>query len=404
MTAARSNGASRPFLLHPDRVVDAALTRIRGRAAVSRPNVRRLAQFAALHQCPTAAVAFAAGVDTNRIFAGTQLEMPFGQSSFAIARGIAFEKHLRRDNSRELRRVLTEGLAVDFADARIANLRQGYPPNSAGMALRAAATRDMLVEIASGVSAPLILDGAVLAGDVGGVPSFFEADEIAIGVDGEILVGEEKSWPIVDGRATDENALGAALDQQATYVLLGRTTLDGAGADPGALSANAALINPRNTGLTPVLHRHNVEGRVRRIERLLDGVPRVADIAASVPSRVTFERVGDTTRTEVERLDAFLAVTNTLGTTYEPGTCLSSCGFAAACRRQAFSSGSPTLAGACTVRALPGIADLGRAAELSRGATPTNREAEAATLVARAGSLYDEAVALPMPSLPLGAA
>ncbi len=401
---ARNQAVSRPFLLHPDSVVDAALTRIRGRAAVSRPNVRRLAQFATLHQCPTAAVTFAAGVDSDRIFAGTSLEMPFGQSSFAIARGIAFEKYLRRDNAQELREVLTEGLATDFSDAQIVNLRQGYPPNSVGMALRAAATRDLLVEIVSGAGEPVILDGAVLSGDVGGVPAFFEADEIAIGVGGEILVGEEKSWPIVDGRATDENALGAALDQQATYVLLGRTTLDNAGLDPNLLSSNAALINPRNTGLTPVLHRHNVEGRVRRIERLLDGVPRVADLAASIPSSVTFERVGDTARVEEERLDAFLAVTDTLGTAYEPSACLSSCGFAAACRRQAFASGNPSLVGSRTARALPGIADLGRVAELSRGAPPNSAEVESAALVARAGSLYDEAMALPMPSLPLGAA
>ena len=57
------------------------------------------------------------------------------------------------------------------------------------------------------------------------LPAFFEADEMAIGVGGSIVIGENKSWPVVDGRPTDEDALGAALDQAATYVLLGRRSI-----------------------------------------------------------------------------------------------------------------------------------------------------------------------------------
>ena len=51
-------------LRHSSPPVDAALARIRGRVPMVRPNVRRLAAFANVHTCPTAAVAFAAGVDT----------------------------------------------------------------------------------------------------------------------------------------------------------------------------------------------------------------------------------------------------------------------------------------------------------------------------------------------------
>ena len=394
--------APRRNRLHPDDGIDAALTRIRGRSPIHRPNVRRLAQFAALNKCPTAGVAFAAGVDTNRLFAGTSLQMPFGQSSFAIARGISFENHLRRNDYAQLRSVLTEGYSVDFSTARIEDLRRGYPKNLAGMARRASVTRGLLVDIVSRGVGPVVLDGAVLAGDIGGVPSFFEADEIAIGIGGAVAVGEEKSWPIVDGRAVDEDALGAALDQQATYVLLGRQTLDSAGLDPHLLSSDAALINPRNTGLTPVLHHHNVEGRVRRIERLLAAVPAVSDIAASVPSSVTFDRVGDSSLSEGERFDAFSLVAETIGVEYEPGVCLSTCGLAAACRRRAFARGDVSLAGGLSSRALPGVADLGRAAELSRGAAPNESEAAAARLIARAGALYDDASLLSTAGRPGG--
>ncbi len=116
------------------------LDAVRGSAPLSRPNVRRLAAFANVHTCPTAAVAFAAGVDTNRTFAGSRLEMPFGQSPFAIGRGVAFENLLRQHGHAELRKVLTEGLGVDFSVAGVENLRQGYQPNRTGLAMRASVT------------------------------------------------------------------------------------------------------------------------------------------------------------------------------------------------------------------------------------------------------------------------
>src|SRR6266550_5268430 len=105
--------ARRQTHVSPD--VDATLARVRGRAPRSRPNVPRLAAFASVHACPTAAVAFAAGVDTNRTFTGSRLQVPFGQSPFAIGRGVAFENLLRQHGHAELRRVLTEGLGVDFS-------------------------------------------------------------------------------------------------------------------------------------------------------------------------------------------------------------------------------------------------------------------------------------------------
>src|SRR6266536_1048345 len=99
----------------PDPGAGTALDHVRGRAPTIRPNVRRLAAFANVHSCPTAAVAFAARVDTNRVLADTAAEMPYGQSPFAIGRGVAFESLLRQHGHAELRRVLTDGLAADFS-------------------------------------------------------------------------------------------------------------------------------------------------------------------------------------------------------------------------------------------------------------------------------------------------
>jgi hypothetical protein len=371
---------------------EVALERIRGCARQARPSVRRLAAFADVHSCPTAAVAFAGRVDTNHALKGTALEMPFGQSPFAIGRGVAFEALLRRHGHAELRRVLTDGLGVDFAAAGIENLREGYQPNEKGRVMRASVTRSRMLEIVSAPSDPVVLDGAVLRADIGGLPAYFEADEIAIGVGGVIVVGENKSWPIVDGRPTDEDALGSALDQAATYVLLGRHVLDEAGLDPGLVSGAAVLVTPRNTGLTPVLHRQDVDGRVRRVERLLRAVPSVTEIAATIPPSVTFDGVADASRPEEARIEAFAEVVDTLGNDYKPASCLSSCGFAWACRRLAFNAGDPAILGGQVSRALPGVVRLGRVAELSRGAPPSAVEAPVAASIARAGRLVDEAL------------
>ena len=375
-----------------------ALARVRGRAPEIRANVRRLAAFANVHACPTAAVAFAARIDTNRVLAGTSMEMAYGQSPFAIGRGVAFEALLRRHGHAELRRVLTEGLATDFTYAGIENLREGFPPNRAGLRMRATVTQTRMAEIADSTAEPVVLDGAVLEADVGGLPAFFEADEMAIGVGGQILVGENKSWPVVDGKPTDEDALGAALDQAATYVLLGRRTLEQAGVDPACMSDSVVLVTPRNTGLAPSLHRQDVASRIRRIQRLLTAVPDVQETAASTPQSVTFDVIADATRPESVRLDAFRDVTDELGRVYDPASCLTSCGFAWACRRQLFTEADPAVVGGAVARALPGIASLSRVTELGRGAPPSPAEEPAAAPLARAGRLYDAVVAAPDPA------
>jgi hypothetical protein len=374
-----------------------ALAAVRGNAPKASPNVRRLAAFAKVHSCPTAVLAFAAGVDSNRVLTGTRLEMPFGQSPFAIGRGVAFENLLRQHGHAELRRVLTEGLEVDFALAPVENLRQGFQPNRTGLTMRASVTKNHMKEIVTGLPRPIVLDGAVLRAEVGGITAFFEADEMAIGVGGEILVGENKSWPVVDGRPTDADALGSALDQAATYALLGRRTLAEVGVDPDRVSGDVVIVTPRNTGLSPVLHRQNVDGRIRRIERLLAAVPAVSDIAEDLPAGLSFDPVADTSADDDARLDAFAEITDQVGNVYEPGSCLTSCGFAWACRECAFGRGDPAVAGGSVARALPGVATLRRVSELGRGAPPSVAEAPAAGPIARAGRLYDEAVPVPAP-------
>jgi hypothetical protein len=105
--------------------------------------------------------------------------------------------------------------------------------------------------------------------------------------------------------------------------------------------------------------------------------------------------IADTTRPETVRLDAFSDVTGELGRVYDPANCLTSCGFAWACRRQLFTEADPAVVGGPVARALPGIASLSRVAELGRGAPPSPAEEPAAAPLARAGRLYNEVIAAP---------
>jgi hypothetical protein len=105
--------------------------------------------------------------------------------------------------------------------------------------------------------------------------------------------------------------------------------------------------------------------------------------------------VADTTVDESLRLASFRHVTDELGRVYEPASCLTSCGFAWACRQQLFADGDPAIVGGPVASALPGIGSLGRVAELAQGAPASPAEAAAARPLARAGRLYGELVPTP---------
>jgi hypothetical protein len=372
-----------------DARLERRLDEIRGGAPRRSPTVRVLAAYAQHTDCRLAALGFAAGVNFDRLLTGTAFQMPFGQSPFAIGRGLAFEKMLRADHYAATLNLLRGLPHFPATGARVVSLREGYPSGPERMPLRARDTAALLARIVRGdPSAPHLIDGAVLAATIGGLRAYFEADALAALAGAELRVAEVKSFPKVDDRV-DPDKLGAALDQVAVYILLTRDEVLRQGGDPERLvSDRALLITPRNVGLTPTLSEQRVEARVRRARRLLDQIPRAADVAASVPAGVSFGTVADTGVEERRRLDLLHDLADRVGTAYQPG-CLATCGNARFCRARAFRDGSPCLAGTTALRLLPGVASLGRAEELTRGARPAGEEAPAAALLERAGRLYD---------------
>jgi hypothetical protein len=351
--------------------------------------VRVLAAYAQHTDCNLATVGFSAGVDFDRLLAGTRLEAPFGQSPFAFRRGLAFEKILRADNYAATAAVLREEMRLASSGIRVVNLREPYAATPASMPLRARDTCEILERIIRGdPSAPDLVDGAVLSATIGERSAFFEADAVAARAGGQIRVAEVKSFPKVDGRV-DADKLGAALDQVAIYILLAREEVLRLGGDPDRLvSDRAMLITPLNVSMTPTLSVQRVTNRIARIEKLLAGVPRVKDVVTSVPAGLSFGPVADRTADEKRRLDSLYVLADRVGTAYKPA-CLTTCGNAMFCRERAFQQGLPCVAGSSAVRLLPGIASLDRAEELTRGATPTQGEVPVADQLSRAGRLYD---------------
>jgi hypothetical protein len=364
------------------------LEEIRGGAARRSPTVRVLANYANHTGCKLAALGFAAGVSFDRLLAGTRFQVQFGQSPFAIGRGLAFEKLLRADGHAAALALLRPVLGLPPV-VRVVNLREGYPAGPDRMPLRARDSATLIGRIVRGDPlAPHLIDGAVLSATIGGLTAYFEADALAARAGDAMRVAEVKSFPKVDDRV-DPEKLGAALDQVAVYILLAREEVVRLGGDHQRLvSDKALLITPKNVDLTPTLSEQRVEARIRRVGKLLHAIPSAADVAASAPAGLSFGPIADASANEGRRLKSLHVLADRVGTAYEP-SCLSTCGNARFCRARAFRDGSPCLSGTTTLRLLPGVSTLGRADELTRGTNPTVEEAPAAVLLERAGRLYD---------------
>jgi hypothetical protein len=354
-------------------------------------------------QCGTAAAAFAARVDLDRLLVGTDYQVEFEQSPFMRSRGQMVEAKVRENGYAELIPILRETLGFSTTEVSARNLKQGYPPNDRGLLLRATETRHIISEILRGdLTAPNILEGAVLEAHLGPYTARFEADAIGARL-GPVLHGlEVKSWPVVDGRADDPGKAAEALRQLGFYLFLLRLLVDDLGTDPDIVSSTGLLVTPRNVGLTPLV------GSVRDLDReiaiaqaTVDRLPDVRDYA-HVPASEGFGPVSAGGGLGVqERLDRLDALTDTFGTHYQT-SCLTSCGNAKFCRAKLHASGDPSLCGQAIVRFLPRVPSLRRAADLGAGAPPTDEETTsgAAELLARAGALYTERAPESPPAVP----
>jgi hypothetical protein len=331
-------------------------------------------------------------VSFDRLLQGTRYSPNFGQSPFAFARGNQFEEMLRKDGHAAFLRLLETERGTPLPSPRVVNLR-----GDGRMADRVPHARAILKQLVRRDPAlPHLIDGLVLQTPVGGGLAHFEADALTTCLAGPAHVVEVKSFPCVDGRLEPEK-LAAAADQAALYIELVRGELDRLGGDGERLvSDRALLVTPRNVSLTPTLSALDVRPRIGRARKLLAALPSSAVVLASVPAGVSFGPIADTDTPEDRRVALLHDLADRVGTAYKPA-CLTGCGNAFFCRERAFAAGSPCLLGPAVTRLLPGVASLGRAADLSRGAAPAPAEGPAAALLADAGRLLDTLTLLPDP-------
>jgi hypothetical protein len=358
-----------------------------GGAATRTPTIAALSAFAAHIDCPTAAVGMAVRADLDAVCQGTPYSSSYGQDPQAFRRGETFEMRIKRAGYALLLALLREHAGFPDYAARVVDLRSRFPRNRSGLEPRARETRRLLAAIGRGdPDAPNVIDGAVVEVPIGGRPAYFEADSVAAFHGGRVHVGEIKSFAKVDGRL-DPEKLGAACDQAAWYVLLVRRALAAEGGDPAIVSDEVFIITPQGTGLTPTLTPMNVARKVERAERLLAVAPDPEALTERIPDGVGFPALEDDAETRLGKLERVL---DAVGNCYRP-ECLADCGLSRLCRERAFEARAVELTSARVIRFLPGVRDLRRAAELSRGAEPVGAEAHAGALLARAGRLYDRA-------------
>lgn len=369
-----------------------ALEGLRGDAPRAGMSISRIAAWSHNTRCPTASAAFAGRVDLDKLLRSTPFEAEVGESPFMRQRGRLFEDRVRRDGYKDLVPILTDQLAFRSDEVRPLNLKDKYPPNTKGFEQRAKATKEWLERVLSGdPKAADLIEGAVLALDLGGFVAYFEADGIGVRT-GPVVHGiEMKSWPQVDGRVDDPSKASEAMRQLGFYLHLLRVAVTDLGGDPEVVSETGLLVTPKNIGLTPVGGTRALAREIRLAKETIDRLPRAADYASLVADGISFGPVAASDGNVAARLAHLVSLTETLGTHYQT-SCIGSCGLAKFCREKRHAEGDPHVCGAQVARFLPGVPSLSRAAELAKGAPPSAEETQtgAGPFLALAGSLYAE--------------
>jgi hypothetical protein len=124
----------------------ARLALIRGGAAPKSHTARTIAALASNPGCARRAILDAAGVDKQRTAAYLGFPAPFGQSQFAITRGLAFEAQVKADGAAELLTLLRQTLALPIEQAHLEDLND-VGGNTENRVRHAATTRRLVTAV-----------------------------------------------------------------------------------------------------------------------------------------------------------------------------------------------------------------------------------------------------------------
>ncbi len=366
--------------------VQARLDHLRGALAPKSHNARTVAALTSNPGCARRAVMDAAGIDKQRIAAYLGFPAPFGQSQFAIGRGVAFEAQVKANGCAELLRLLREHLHLPIAEASYANLEDVGGDTSLG--IRHARTRTLLsLAIGSGPDAGTMFDHPLLRLEVAGRPVYLEPDLLTFQLNGRFHVVEIKSFAVIDGQADGEK-VAAAVIQSAVYVLALRDLLAEFGVGPEAVADEVMLVCPENFSNQPTAALLDVRKQLTVLRRQLARLTSISALLDALPGDLTFDLEPDASGVARRAPVALAAAVRTVDARYAP-ECLAACEMCYFCRDEA--RGRTEALGREVRDELGAIDSVAVVLGLAEGTvTPAGEQAEAAALLRSAARLRHE--------------
>ncbi|MFJ9413923.1 hypothetical protein ACIRPT_07110 [Streptomyces sp. NPDC101227] len=317
------------------------LTELRGPGVRPRSlDARALAALAANPGCRRRALLDGAGIDKGALAQALGSPATYGQSQFAIMRGITFESRVKADGGAALMRLLHERLRSETPPPEAEEV--AVPDlSAAGPEGRAARTALALRE-ATAAGGWALLDHPMLAVEVAGSPVYVEPDAVVVHPDGSWTVVEIKSFPMIDG-AADASKVGEAARQSAVYVLALETVAGHVAARTGRpvrVRDRVLLVCPKDFSNLPTAAAVDVRKQLATTRRQLTRLTRVEEIAAALPPGTTFDlRLAEDGRTATRPAEELSEAVETVDAAYSP-ECLASCELAFHCRKRSRQQGA----------------------------------------------------------------
>ncbi|MGW6914641.1 hypothetical protein ACWGB8_12600 [Kitasatospora sp. NPDC054939] len=385
---------------HPEPLAQ-RLAELRGPAPQRSLNARALAALAANPGCHRRAVLDAAGVDKTALAHRLGRPAPFGQSPFAIARGVIFEARLKEDGYAALLEPLRRRLGLPAEGAA--------PPvvpdllRRSGPAVRAERTLAALAEAAADPGAWTLLDHPLLRLDVTGSTAYLEPDAVVVH-GGRCTVVEIKSFPVLDGSA-DPAKVGAAARQSAVYVLAlqeAAAALAGRSAEadpyaeqrlPGSPRLSVLLVCPRDFSNRPTAVTVDVRRELATTRRQLSRMTGIGRLLDALPAGASFDLAPDDAGAPTRPAQELAEAVEAVPAAYSPD-CLSTCELGFHCRSRARCDDRVEQLGRGVRGELGSLRTVAGALAAAAGATTGDSDAdEAVERLAYAAALRAEALA-----------
>lgn len=337
------------------------LSRLRGKHKAEEPGARGIERVARNPDCLRLRVLTIAGFTPASAAKILGVQPNEGQSPFALAMGIRFEKHMLQNGAANLFSLYRDKHLLSKQEAKIIAVDDLAPgPSLASLRRREQETRRLLQAKNRGdPKAPNLILKPRLLVDLVGVPHAIEPDFL-VAADADLFyrVGELKSYPDRGGK-TDPADIRSACRQAAVGVVGLRHTLDKLGVgNPSAIALPKADLVLRVTGLfMPSLSSMSIEGEVDSVERAIgEATTNLDRLEAMLPSDASLEDP---------------AIIAQVPNNYRP-SCKEHCAMWQYCRAQAIDQRHPVILGDQAAERLAPAGSIDRALELMRGAAPRN--------------------------------